>query len=169
MNTSPFDSCTCDPFNQTCKSYLLKSTHSVGEYSKPICAYQLQIWQETSTLTLLFSCYVVSDSLWHHGLQCARIPCPSLSLGVCSNSCSLSWWCHLNISSSVTHFSFCLQSFPASGFFFFPNKLALCIRWPTYWSFRFSISSSNEYSGLISFRNDWFDLLGVQRTLKSLL
>ena len=52
---------------------------------------------------------------------------------------------------------------------FFPSKLALCIMWPTYWSFRFSISSSNEYSGLISFRNDWFDPLGVQGTLKSLL
>ena len=59
--------------------------------------------------------------------------------------------------------------FPSIRVSFSPNKLALCIRWPTYWSFRFSISSSNEYSGLISFRNDWFDLLGVQRTLKSSL
>ena len=50
-----------------------------------------------------------------------------------------------------------LQSFPALGFF--PNELALCIRWPKYWSF--SISPSNEYSGLISFRIDWFDLLAV--------
>ena len=62
---------------------------------------------------------------------------------------------------------FCLQSFPASGTFqmsqFFP------IRWPKYWSFSFSISPSNEYSGLISFRIDWFDLLAVQGTLKSLL
>ena len=49
----------------------------------------------------------------------------------------------------------------------FSNELALCIRWPKYWSF--SISTSSEYSGLISFRIDWFDLLGVQRTLKSLL
>ena len=51
----------------------------------------------------------------------------------------------------------------------FSNELALCIRWPKYWSFSFSISPSNEYSGLISFRIDWFDLLAVQRTLKSLL
>ena len=51
----------------------------------------------------------------------------------------------------------------------FPNELALCIRWPKYWSFGFSISPSNEYSGLISFRIDWFDLLAVQGTLKSLL
>ena len=51
----------------------------------------------------------------------------------------------------------------------FSNESALCIRWPKYWSFSFSISPSNEYSGLISFRMDWFDLLAVQKTLKSLL
>ena len=51
----------------------------------------------------------------------------------------------------------------------FSNELALCIRWPNYWSFIFSISPSNEYSGLISFRNDWLDLLAVQGTFKSLL
>ena len=51
----------------------------------------------------------------------------------------------------------------------FPNESALCIRWPKYWSFSFSVSSSNEYSGLISFRMDWWDLLTVQGTLKSLL
>ena len=59
----------------------------------------------------------MSNSLWHHGLQHARLPCPSLSLGVCSNSCPLSWWCYLTISSSATPFSFYLQSFPASGSF----------------------------------------------------
>ena len=51
----------------------------------------------------------------------------------------------------------------------FSNESVLCIRWPKYWSFSFSISSSNEYSGLISFRMNWLDLLAVQRTLKSLL
>ena len=56
-------------------------------------------------------------------------------------------------------FSSCLQSFPASGFF--SSKSVLCIRWPKYWSFSFSISPSNEYSGLISFRMDWLDLLVV--------
>ena len=55
------------------------------------------------------------------------------------------------------------------NFRIFSNKLALCIKWPKYWSLDFSISPSNEYSGLISFRIDWFDLLAVQRTLKSLL
>ena len=51
----------------------------------------------------------------------------------------------------------------------FSNESALCIRWPKYWSFSFNISSSNEYSGLISFRMDWLDLFAVQGTLKSLL
>ena len=60
---------------------------------------------------------------------------------------------------------FCLHYFPASGSF--SNELGLHIRWPKHWSF--SISPSNEYSELISFRMDWFDLLAVQGTLKSLL
>ena len=65
---------------------------------------------------ILFSCSVVSNSLRPHGLQHARLPCPSPSPKVCSNSCPLSWWCHPTISSSVIPFS-CLQSFPASGSF----------------------------------------------------
>ena len=64
-------------------------------------------------------------------------------------------------------FSSCLQSFPASGFF--SSESVLHIRWPKYWSFSLSISPSNEYSRLISFKVDWLDLLAVQRTLKSLL
>ena len=63
-------------------------------------------------------------------------------------------------------FSSCLQSFPA--FRFFSNESVLHIRWPKYWSFSFSICPSNEYSGLISFRMDWLDLLAVQGTLRSL-
>ena len=66
---------------------------------------------------LLFSHSVVSNSLLLHGLQHARLPCPSLSPDVCSNSCPLNRWYHPTISSSVTHFSSCLQSFPASGSF----------------------------------------------------
>ena len=69
-------------------------------------------------------------------------------------------------SSSVISFSSCLQSFSATVF---SNELALCIKWPKYWSFSFRISPSNEYSGLIYFKIDWFDLLVVQRTFKSLL
>ena len=68
-------------------------------------------------LLLLFSCSVVSDSLWLHGLQCARLFYPSPSPGVCSNSCPLSQWCHPTISPSVVPLFSCLQSFPASGSF----------------------------------------------------
>ena len=68
-------------------------------------------------LQLLFSLIVISNSLWPHGLQHARLPCPSLSPGVCSNSCTLSQWCHLTISSFVIVFSSCPQSFPESGSF----------------------------------------------------
>ena len=67
-------------------------------------------------LFLLSGCSVVSNSLQPHGLQRTMHPCPSPSLGVCSNTCPSSWWCHPTISSSVVHFS-CLQSFPASGSF----------------------------------------------------
>ena len=66
---------------------------------------------------LVCSHSVVSDSLWPHGLQHARLPCPSSSPGACSNSCLLSWWCHPTILSSVIPFSSCLQSFPVSGSF----------------------------------------------------
>ena len=116
-------------------------------------------------LLLLFSCSDVSDSLWPHGLQHARFPCASPSPGVCSNSSSLSWWCLPNILPAVVPFS-CLLSFPVSVF---SNESVLCIRWPKYWSFSFSISLSNEYSGLVSFRIDWLALLAVQGSLKSLL
>ena len=92
------------------------------------------------------------------GLQHARPPCPSPTPGVYSNSCPLSWWCHPTISSSVIPFSSHLQSF-FPRIRVFSNESALRIRWPKYWSFSFSISHSNEYSGLISFRMDWLDLL----------
>ena len=64
-----------------------------------------------------FSCSVTSDSLWPHGLPHTRLPCPSPTLRACSNSCPLSRWCHLTISSFVVPFSSHLQSFPASGSF----------------------------------------------------
>ena len=112
-----------------------------------------------------FSHSVVSDSLWPHGPQHARLPCPTSTPRAYSNSCPSSWWCHPTISSSVVPFSSNLQSFPALGSF--PLSKFFCIRLPKYRSF--SISPSSEYSGLISFRMDWLDLLAVQGTLKSLL
>ena len=109
----------------------------------------------------------MSDSLRPHGLQLTRSPCPSLSPGVCSDSCRLNWWGYLTILYSAALFSFCPQSF-FPRIKVFSNESVLCIRWPKYWSFSFSISPPSEYSGLISFRIDWFDLLAVQVTLKSL-
>ena len=114
-----------------------------------------------------FSQSVKSDSLRPHGLQHARLPRPPPAPRAYSNLCPSSWWCHPTFSSSVVSFSSCPQSFPASGSFQM-SQSALCIRWPKYWSFSFSISPSNEYSGLISFRMDWLDL-AVQGTLNSLL
>ena len=106
----------------------------------------------------------MSDSLGPHELQHTRPPCPSPTPRVYSNPCPLSRWYHPTVSSSVIPFSSCPQYFPASGL---PNESALRIRWPKDWSF--SISSSNEYSELISLKIDWFDLLAVQETLKNLL
>ena len=104
----------------------------------------------------------MSDSLWPHGLQHARLPCSSPT-GVYSNSCPLSRWYHPTTSSLLLLPSI----FPRIRVF--SSESVLCIRWPKYWRFRFSISPSNEYSGLSSFRMDWLDILAVQGTLKSLL
>ena len=126
----------------------------------------LERYHFNNQLLLLFSC-CHAQLFWPRGLQHARLPCPSLSPGICSNSCPLSLLCYLTISSFAAPFSFCLQSFPSVRDF--SNELAFCIRWLKYWSFSFSISPSIEYSGLISFRIDWFRLLAIQGTLKSLL
>ena len=89
-----------------------------------------------------------------HGTDCSMPGFSVHSPEVCSKSCPLSQWCYLTISSFVDPFFFSLPSFPASGSFpmcqVFSNVLALCIRWPKYWSFSFSDSPSNEYSTLIS-------------------
>ena len=108
----------------------------------------------------------MSDSLWPHGLQHIRLPCPLLSPRVCSNSCPLSWWCSLKYLILCRPFLLLPSVFPSIRVF--SNELALHMMWPKYWSFSFSISPSSEYSGLISFRIDWLDLLAVQGTLKSL-
>ena len=113
-----------------------------------------------------FSRSVVSDSLQRHGLQHTRPPCPSPTLRAYSNSS-----CESVMPSN--HLILChpLLLWPSifPSIRVFSNESVLCIRWPNYWSFRFNISPSNEYSGLISFRMDWFDFIAVQGTLKSLL
>ena len=98
-------------------------------------------------------------------MDCAhQIPGLSLFPGVCLNSCPSSPWCDLILCCLLLLLP---SIFPSIRVF--SNKSALCIRWPKYWGFSFNISPSNEYSGLICFRIDWFDLLSFQATLKSLL
>ena len=79
----------------------------------PCFSWPWQFWGVLSSVQ--FTRSVVSDSLWPHGLQPAKLPCPSPTPGAYSNSCPLSWWCHPTISSSVVPFSSPLLSFPASG------------------------------------------------------
>ena len=93
-----------------------------------------------------FSLSVMSDPLWPHESQHTRPPCPSPTPRVHSDSRPSSQWCHPAISSSVVPFSSCPQSLPASVF---SSESTLRMRWPKDWRFSFSISPSNEYSGLI--------------------
>ena len=120
--------------------------------------------QENTFIFSQFSCSVVSDSLQPHGLQHARLPCPSPTLRAYSNSCPLSQWCHPTTSSSVVPFSSHLQSFPASGSFqmsqfFTSGGQSIGV------SATKSVLPMNIQ--LISFKMNWLDLLTVQGTLKS--
>ena len=132
-------------------------------YALGTCSDLYYLWHSS----LQFIRSVVSDSLWPHGLQHARPPCPSPALRVCSNSCPLSRWCHPTISCSVIPFSSRLQSFPASGSFLVSQFFA---------SGGQSIGVSASASVLPMNIQDWFPLgwtrwilLAVQGTLKSLL
>ena len=117
--------------------------------------------KNSSVSSVAQSCLTLHDSM-----DCgSRLPCPTPTPEAYSDSYPEGQWYLPTISSYVVPFSSCLQSFPASGS---SNESILCIRWPKYWSFSFSISPSNEYSGLISFGKDWLDLLAGQRTPKSL-
>ena len=106
----------------------------------------------------------MSDSLRPRGLQNAMPPCPWPTPRAYTNSCPLHWWYHPTICHPLLLPPSILPSIRL-----FSNESPLRIIWPKFWSFSFSISPSNEYSGLISFRMDWLDLLAVQGTLKSLL
>jgi len=108
----------------------------------------------------------MSDSLKLHGLQHTKPPYPSPSPKVCPRSCPMHQWCHPTILSSDA--LLLLPSiFPSIRDF--SNVSAVHIRWPKYWSFSFSISPSNKYSGLISLKVDSYDLLAVLGTFRSLL
>ena len=117
------------------------------------------------TVTVQFSCSVMSNSLQPHGLQYTRLPCPSPLSSLLPELTQT----HVYQVSDAIQPSHPLLSPSTPAFIFFSNELVLCIRWPKNWSFSFSISPSNEYSGLISFRMDWLDFSAVQGTLKSLL
>ena len=112
-----------------------------------------------------FSCSFVLDSSGPLGLQHARLPCPSLTPRACSNSCPSVMPSNYLI--LCRPFILLPSIFPSIRVF--SIKSVLHIRWSKYWHFSFSISPSNECSGLISFRMYWLDLLAVQGTLKSLL
>ena len=122
-----------------------------------------------------FSHLVMSDSLWPHGLWNARSPCPSglrNARSLCPSQ-SLLKLISIELVMPSNHLILChpLLFLPSilPSIRVFSSEAVLCIRWPKYWSFSFSISPSNEYSRLISLRIDWFDFLAVQGTLQSLL
>ena len=123
--------------------------------------------QRAATKTSQFSSVAQScPTLQPHRLQHTSLPCPSPTPRACSNSCHL-------VSDAANHLVLCCPLLLLPSIFpsirVFPNESVLRIRWPKYWNVSFTISPSNEYSRLISFRMDWFDLLAVQRNLKSLL
>ena len=120
---------------------------------KRIYVYVLNLFYCSCSVTKLCPTFVTP---WTAASQ-ALLP---LSPEVCSNSCPLSWWWCLTISSSAAPFSFGFSLFQHQVF---SSELTLSIKWPKLWSFSFCISLSSEYSGLISFRIDWFDL-AVHRT-----
>ena len=124
------------------------------------CNVSSELWMRC--ISPFFCCSVTKSclTLWDP-MEHAKMPCPSSSPWVCSNSSALSQWCHPTISSSVALLP---SIFPSIGVFC--KESALLVRWLKYWSFSLSISPSNKYSGLISFRIDWLDLLAVQGTLQ---
>ena len=142
------------------KQCIFKSIKVLSDYEKVNGKYQFNsVAQSHLTLCNPMDCNTPGLPVHH-----ARLPCPSPTPGACSDSYPLSQWCHSIISSSVIPFS-CLQSFPASGSFPISQFFTSCGQ-----SIGASASASVlPISGLISFRIDWFDLLAVQRTLKSLL
>ena len=107
-----------------------------------------------------FNCLVISDSLWTHELQHAKLPCPSPTPRACSNSCPSSWWWNQPSHPLLSHPAFNLSQH---------HCVFKWVSFLQYWSLSFSISPFREYSGLIFLRIDLFALLVVQGTLKSLL
>ena len=130
----------------------------------------LCFWRYLQFSSVQFSHSVMSDSLQTHGLQHARPPCPLPTPGIYSNSCPLSRWCHPTISSSVVPFSSCPQSLAASESY----ESTLCMRWPKYWSFSFSIilpKNTQDWSPLewtcwISLQSKWLSRVFSNTTVQ---
>ena len=130
-----------------------------SSWSKDLeCSPELSRWMSCHFCSVQFIHSVVPNSLWPHVLKHPRLPCPSPAPGAYSDSRPSSQWCHPTISSLVGPLSF-------PSIRVFSRESLLPIWWPKYWRFSFSIGPSNEYSGLISFRIDWLDLLAIQETL----
>ena len=141
-----------------------KNLSTAGHHRKSYTGHSINCTSSHSSIHS--TCYVPFQfSSVQFSRSYARPPCPSPTTGDHSNSSPSSQRCHPAISSSVVPFSSCPQSLPASVF---SNESTFCMRWPKYCSFSFSISTSKEHPGPISFRMDWSDLLAVQGTLKSL-
>ena len=143
------------------QSFLALGSFPVSQFFS-LGGQSIGVSASASVSSVQFSCSIVSNSLRPHESQHARPPCPSPTSGIHSDS---------RPSSQSSHLILCRPLLLLPSVFpsirVFSNELALPIRWPKYWSFSFSISPSNKYSGLIMM--DWFDLLAVQGTLKSLL
>ena len=139
---------------------------NIGHFERKFLCHSYQLESKCCTDFRQFSCSVVSDSLWPHGLQHATPPS-------ITNSWNLLKLMSTELVMPSNHLILCrpLLLLPSilPRIRVFLNESALHIRWPKYWSFSFNISPSSEYSGLISIRIHWFDLFAVQGTLKSLL
>ena len=173
----------CFPYNSTytfCFVYMIPWVNgfiyvdyvvTLGKFSEMILGFLLvnqpSINRALQFSSVQFSHSVVSNSLRPHGLQHARLPCPSPTPRACSDFMTIESVMPSNHLILCHPLLFRPSIFPSIRVF--SNESVLRIRWPKYWSFSFSISLSSEYSGQISFRMDWLDLLAVQRTLKSLL
>ena len=133
-------------------------------FSFPHCVHKSILYICTLFSSAQFSCSVVSDSFQPHELQHSRPPCCQASLSITSSQ-SLPKLMSIESVMPSNHLILCCPLlllptiFPSTRVFF--NELVLHIRWPEYWRFSFSISPSNVYLRLISFRIDWFDLLAV--------
>ena len=150
------------PSNKNCDFF------SMGEFSALISTFHPASCYDCKFLSIVIITVQLLSRFWIFAIPWTEAHQASLSFTI---SWSLFKFMSIELMILYNHLILCLLFLPSIflNITTFTNELALCIRWPTYWSFHFSLSPSSEYSGLISFRMDWLDLLAVQGTLKSLL